>query len=169
MPESPFEAHPLPFEHRKFTRHEAFDDLARLAATVIGLGAVLYVLWPWAWELSSLFAVGFGGVIVVVTAVVLIASILEILANADFICRIDEDLFECIAPVSAKGESFSIPIVEIAAVECDHSGDPPHPWYIHDRDGRRVRLTRNYDNPVETFIAIIRELNPSVEKRHTGN
>lgn len=149
-------------EYTKTAAAEARDVLAWLLITLVGLGFFQWFLFPSSWLESQSHIVIFV-VIEVVVAVFVAWYAFENLKSGDtFSCRIDDKDLTCHCPVSGCGESFRLPIDEIARLEKHDWGDGSCRWYIWDRSGRRYWLTSNYDNPVEQFIGEVRRRVPKV-------
>ncbi len=63
------------------------------------------------------------------------------------------------------GPFLPIAISEIATIEREirhDEGGPLCNWYIGDNAGRRHDLTRNYNNPADRIVKLLRELNPEI-------
>jgi len=154
-------------EHRKKTRSEGAQHLAAVGTTIGVLGTLMMALlvlghasWPFG-------AAGF----LILTLIGVIGGIyatLNILANREFICRLNDKTLECISPVWGCGETFKLSLTEIIKIEKECWSDS-HRWYLVDKAGERYWLTTNYDNPADEFLARIRELCPSVEDVNTGS
>jgi hypothetical protein len=107
--------------------------------------------------------VWYGGL----AALVMSASIFaawQITRRATFHCRLSSQILECLCPVKCIGESFVVPVHEIAKIERHRQpgGESEFRWYIWDSSGNRYWLTDGYGNPVRRFVAQIKELCPSV-------
>jgi hypothetical protein len=104
--------------------------------------------------------------ILIGAAVVFGIAIPNLRMDRQFRFRITDDAIECECPAKAYGETFSVSIRDIVTLECDSSGDTPD-WYLHTRDGRRVKITPNYNNPVRKIVATLQQLRPCLPERRT--
>jgi hypothetical protein len=152
-------------EHRQSTRREGIGTLVIAAVTVAGLIAIQVLLFEYAfldgWQENKFFLVGFYGILALVTAVIVAYGVANIVKNQEFICRVDGEAIECISPVKACGESFRLPLAEIAKIEVKTGSDSAE-FYLYDRAGSRYQLTTNYGNPGRKIIETILKLNPAV-------
>lgn len=92
-------------------------------------------------------------------------AVTNIRSDQDFICRIDHERLECIAPARDCGESFNIRLADIDRLEEVNRGKS-YSWDICTNDGRRFHLMYNYQNPVKRFLATIKALRPDVVETH---
>jgi len=150
---------PLGFEHRRSTRSQGVYELLQLAGVLVIL-VIAYRLFfhPWVWQLGfSAFVIITGTLATALTG----HALWQIVRNREFVCRLDGEIIECIAPDRTSGNSFRLRIADIAKIEKTTQLEATW-WYLRDRDGNRHWLTSNYGNPVHKFLSAIEEINPAV-------
>jgi len=148
------------FEHRRTTRRQGIYERLSLAAffVVVVLVYRLFFNNPWAWERGFqqfIIVVGLLGVAIAGHAVWQIAS------NREFVCRIDGEIIECIAPDRFSGNNFRLRIADIVKIEKSTRLES-YWWYLRDKDGNRYWLTSNFGNPIHKFLNAIEEINPAI-------
>jgi len=157
---------PVPLEHRKSTAKEGWRVLAGTVFTVAAFVAFGAFIFPdvrpegWAILLASVIAGTF------ILAVMLYA-VANIRAGSEFSCRLDEERFTCVSPVDACGDSFDLPLDQIAKIEREDWSEGDCRWYVWDAEGKRYWLTSNYNNPDGQFIANLQLLRPDIERVDT--
>ena len=153
-------------EHRRGTRQAGILALLGVGATAVGFIAFQVFFFPSLWNDDHLFFILFYAILSVVVTGVASIAIADIVKAGEFVCEMDDDIIECISPLEGCGDSFRIPIADIAKVE-KVTGQDSHRWYIWDNAGRRYWLTSNYGNPADKFIRAIQELNEGVAEVQT--
>src|SRR5688572_8630917 len=136
-------------EHRRSTRHQGFYEIALL----VGLYLVFFLVYQrffadWVWKGGDRSFFIFIAVMTFFGVALAVHAVWEILQNGEFVCRLDHETFECSVPSKYSGDSFKIPIADIARIERD-TGAETTMWYLWDNKGRRYWLTGNYGNPAE--------------------
>ena len=157
---------PEQLEHRRRTRREGVEVLVGGGATLAVLAGVAVALAVCELE-AWLAAAAALAILTFVAAAIVAYAALNIAARSEFVCRLDDKTFECISPVWGCGESFKLPVADIIRIEKERSSDDDHRLYLCDKSGGRYWLTSNYDNPVDTFLERLRELNPKIQELAT--
>ena len=137
-----------------------------MGTTAVGFIALQIFLFPSRWNDDHLFLVVYYAILSIVVAGVASIAIANIVKAEEFVCEMDDDIIECISPLDWCGESFRIPIADIAKV-VKVTGEDSYRWFIWDKAGCRYWLTSNYGNPADKFIRAIQELNEGVIEEHT--
>jgi hypothetical protein len=152
-------------EHRKRAAAQGVQTLLGVMGTCLGLGFWLPLIFPSLWQDDRLFVIAWYMMLSAVGVAGIWFGVVNLRSSGTFVCRVSRDVLECNVPAAGCGESFSMAISEIAAVEQEilrGEGGPPCNWYIIDKAGRRRKLTRNYNNPADRIVSLLRELNPRI-------
>jgi hypothetical protein len=85
----------------------------------------------------------------------------NIVMDREFRFVLYEDRMECKFPAKWFGESYSVPIGEIARLE-RYPDQERDDWALVTCDNRRIKITHNYENPVEDIVKILRTIRPEL-------
>jgi hypothetical protein len=148
--------------HRRRTKREGMIALVSgilvpvLWVTLTSLFQALF------WQDSPVFFWIFKSLGIVLGVVTVFGyAIPNMLMDREFSFVVSEDRIECKSPAKAYGESFSVPIDEIVAIEHQRSEDMGD-WFLITRGRQRIRIPMNYGNPVRKIVAALRELRPEL-------
>jgi hypothetical protein len=116
------------------------------------------------WRESPVFFCVFNAIVLFIAGVAIFAYALpNILLDREFRFTIFDNRVECMSPAKAFGESYSIPVDEIVAIEKEPWGDDGDwKWFFRTADGRRIQITQNYRNPIHKIVAALQELRPDL-------
>jgi hypothetical protein len=132
-------------EHRKSTKSEGWMVLICIVVTIVLTGVGQWFTFSSIWSRNKSFVVAFFTIEVFLAVAALCYATVNLLVDADFECRIDDNSISCLSPAGGCGESFSVPISEIVKIEKELWGDGDCRWYLWSVGGRRFWLTSNYD------------------------
>jgi hypothetical protein len=99
--------------------------------------------------------------LVIPAAVVFLIAIPNLRMDREFRFVITEEQIECDCPAKAYGDTYTIPIREIVALEAKDGIDSAN-WWLVASDGRRLKVTTGYKNPVHKILTILRRLRPDL-------
>jgi len=154
----------LLIEHRRSTRHQGVTQLSLLAVLLLILGAVAWLFGPAFWRFNAKGIVAWCAItIALAVATVVIPSIVGIVRNREFVCRLTSESLECQCPGWGNGQTCNVRVADIVKIQYKGSRDDNMGREIFDRAGNVYWLTRNFGNPVRTIVTTLCELNKAIE------
>ena len=152
-------------DHSRGTKREGISVIAIALLTSGGLVGFFHLFCHFVVNLrneSPVFYFVFNGFALIFGGFLIFAvGVPNLLMKRRFRFVVSEDRIECQSPAKAFGESYSIPIDDIASLQ-EHTYHGDTQWWFITCDNRRIEITPNYGNPVREIVAALRQLRPEL-------
>ena len=135
----------------------------RTLTVVLFIAAPMIVV-PWIIDLDSGFRWMTTAVVGLVAAISICSAIADLRSTGAFSCRLTDTDFIQEIPVKSSGDSFTIKLDAITAIE--HNNDSGSDWIIHTVLGR-FPISNNYGNPAKKFARAIQKRFPHLKIAYT--
>jgi hypothetical protein len=155
-------------DYRYGTKREGWTTLFWGGFTSIGLIAWIHVFRHFV-DMPSLTLVVIWDLFAAALGALLIFgyAIPNIKMNGEFRFLVTSEEISCISPAAKFGDSYTIPICEITALEKKSGSEGSYNFFLQTSDNRRLNITQNYKNPRRKILKIVRELRPGLPEKHT--